>query len=113
MNTVILYHRTTRERAEAIKKGGFKDAIGTYFTDQEFSGVWASNVPLDGNEGAFGDVLFQITLDLPETVIADYEWVEEGKGYREWLIPAALLNPHASLREIAREDEEFLEDFTI
>jgi hypothetical protein len=74
-----LYHRTTRERAAEIGKGGFKDAVGTYFTDQEFSGVWVSNVPLDRNDGAWGEVLFQITLDLAEPEIAGYEWVEEGK----------------------------------
>ncbi len=101
---MILYHRTTRERAEAIERGGFKDAVGTYFTDQEFSGVWVSNVPLEANDGAWGEVLFQITLDLAEPEIADYEWVEEGKRYREWLMPAALLNAHARLREISQED---------
>jgi hypothetical protein len=25
-------------------------------------------------------------------MIAAYEWVKEGKPYREWLIPAAILN---------------------
>jgi len=24
--------------------------------------------------------------------LATFEWVEEGKPYREWLVPAALLN---------------------
>ena len=23
-----------------------------------------------------------------------YEWKEEGKGYREWLIPAAVINKY-------------------
>ena len=80
---------------------GFIDATGTYFTDQEFSGVWVSDVPLDANEGACGDDLFEITLDVPEAAIADYEWVEEGKPYREWLMPAAVLNSHATLMEVS------------
>jgi len=97
---MILYHRTTRENAEAIKSGGFRDTTGSYFTDREFSGVWLSNVPLDLNDGAAGDVLFEITLELPDTAIAEYEWVEEGKPYREWLMPAALLNARAKLSEV-------------
>jgi hypothetical protein len=84
---MILYYRTTRQNAEAIAKEGFKDATGTYFTNQEFFGVWVSSEPLNANEGACGDVLFEITLTVPETSIADYEWVEEGKPYRGWLMP--------------------------
>ena len=98
---VILYHRTTRQNAEAIAKEGFKDATGTYFTNQEFFGVWVSSEPLDANEGACGDVLFEITLTVPETSIADYEWVEEGKPYREWLMPAAMINARATLKLVS------------
>jgi hypothetical protein len=43
-------------------------------------------VPLDVNEGAEGDTLLRIDLSMPESDIADYEWIEEGKPYREWLI---------------------------
>ena len=97
---MILYHRTTRKTAEAIKKG-FKDGKGTYMTDTEFSGVWLSDVPLDSNEGASGDVLFEVKVNLPAPEMDYYEWVEEGKPYREWLIPAALLNAHSTFREIS------------
>jgi hypothetical protein len=97
---VIVYHRTTRKNAEAIAKEGFKDATGTYLTNHEFSGVWVSNVPLDANDGAWGDVVFEITLDVPEGAIADYEWLEEGKPYREWLMPAALINARATLKRV-------------
>jgi hypothetical protein len=80
---VILYHRTTRNNADAILKNGFRDGTGTYLTDREWSGVWLSNIPLDCNEGAMGEVLFEVDLQLPESEIADYEWIEEGKPYRE------------------------------
>jgi hypothetical protein len=101
---VILYHRTTRKNADAILKCGFKDGSGTYLTDRRWSGVWLSNIPLDCNEGAVGEILLEIRLDLPESAIADYEWIEEGKSYREWLIPAALLNSHVSLKEVLEGD---------
>jgi hypothetical protein len=31
-------------------------------------------------------------------VLAPYEWIEEGKPYREWLAPAAVLNESAKVR---------------
>jgi hypothetical protein len=71
---------------------GFRDEVGNYLTDRLWSGVWFSNVPLDENECACGDTL--LTIDIPETEILDYEWIEEGKGYREFLIPAETANRH-------------------
>jgi hypothetical protein len=31
-------------------------------------------------------------IEIAEEVVAPYEWVKEGKPYREWLVPAAVLN---------------------
>jgi hypothetical protein len=56
----------------------------------QYTGVWISDLPLGEGEGATGDALF--ALDIDEAVIAAYEWIEEGKPYREWLVPAALPN---------------------
>lgn len=96
--TVVLYHRTRAESAEAILRDGFRDGSGNYLTESLHSGVWLSNVPLDENEGACGDVLLEVQLDMTKDELAQYEWVEEGKPYREWLIPAAVLNPRATVR---------------
>ena len=49
-----------------------------------------SDRPLDNSEGASGDTLLQI--EIAEEILAPYEWVKEGKPYREWLVPAAVLN---------------------
>lgn len=85
------YHRT--DEADAILRDGFRDGVGTYLTERTFSGVWISDRPLDGNEGAYGAAVLGIDIDAD---LAHYEWVEEGKGYREWLVPAELLNTHAT-----------------
>lgn len=96
------YHRTSRKNAAAILKKGFRDATGEYGArDRKFSGVWLSAVPLDENEGACGDVLLEVKVSLPESRFERYEWGEEGKSYREWLIPSALINPHMSIREVS------------
>ena len=99
-----LYHVTTIESAEKIMADGFRDSVGSYMTAREWSGVWLSNMPLDANEGAKGDTLLLVDLELSEPDIADFEWVEEMKGYREWLIPAQLINENASIR-VATEEE--------
>jgi hypothetical protein len=100
--SAIFYHRTTEASARKILRGGFRDGTGTYGFTRTLRGVWLSNVPLDCNEGAWGDVLLQV--DLPEQVVANYEWIEEGKPYREWLVPARLINKQAKI-SVVKEDE--------
>jgi hypothetical protein len=87
-----LYHRTSRRAARQILAKGFRDGVGTYLTRNIYRGVWVSNVPLDENEGAFGDTLLVVDLKIPATKLGEYEWVEDGKTYREFLIPASVLN---------------------
>jgi hypothetical protein len=99
--SVRLYHRTRRENADKIIASGFIDGRGNYLVAGcDFTGVWVSNVPLDSNEGAEGDTLLEVLLAVPLARINDYEWIEEGKGYREWLVPAALLNSICKVRII-------------
>jgi hypothetical protein len=99
---VRFFHRTVA--AEAILADGFQDATYRYMTDREWTGVWLSDLPLDDNDGAHGDVL--LALDLPAEVAAtlsDYEWVEDGKPYREWLVPAAILNEFGTVTVVEGE----------
>jgi hypothetical protein len=88
---MILYHVTSSESAAAIKRDGFRDTGG--MTESGHRGVWLSDRPLDANEGAPYTV---IAVDLPLSMadLDQYEWKEEGKGYREWLIPAAIINKY-------------------
>jgi hypothetical protein len=59
--------------------------------------------PLDENEGADGDVVLE--LDVPEPLFIEYEWVEEGKTYREALIPAERLNAYSETARLLSEEE--------
>ena len=55
---------------------------------------WLSDRPLDsndtGNVGAY--TTLAVTLDCNFDALSDYEWVQEGQSYREWLIPADFVN---------------------
>lgn len=95
---MILYHRTDPQAAENILQQGFRDSVGNYMTKNTYSGVWLSNVPLDENEGAGGDILLEVNTDMTESETTQYEWIEEGKGYREFLVPAAEINSRMKIR---------------
>jgi hypothetical protein len=103
---VRLFHATSPEPAEAILTEGFRDAEGSYMlVDLTLTGVWVSNVPLDENEGAKGSTTIEVIL--PDDVdLNDYELIDESghSGYREWCVPADVLNEHGSLRLLS-EDE--------
>ena len=87
-----MFHWTHWEAAQAILKEGFRDGTGTYMTDHEHRGVWLTDTEDDPSQGAFGDTCLEVALDLAEEDIAGYEWIQESFGYREWLVPAELLN---------------------
>jgi len=103
---ITLSHRTVEGIARKIISEGFRDGTGYYLTTHLHSGVWVSDQPFDANEGACGNVLIRIELAKEEHEIGSFEWIEEGKGYREWLVPAALLNEFGRI-EIHEIDPEF------
>src|SRR5262245_27120271 len=93
---ITLYHRTRSESAEVILREGFKAGIGAYITVNERTGVWLSNVPLHIVDlSPSGPTLLRVTLSLTEADIEQFEWVEDGKLYREWLIPAEVINTNS------------------
>jgi hypothetical protein len=97
------YHRTNA--AEAIIRDGFRDAEGSYMhVGITLRGVWISDVPLDGNEGAKGDQLFEIKFS-PDFDISEYELIEEEKPYREWCVPAEVVNRNGSVRLVSKDEE--------
>lgn len=90
-----VFHRTNH--SAAILAEGFRDGTGFYMCidlDEPLAGVFVSDRPLDENEGAIGDVL--LSLDVPVELFESYELVEDGKPYRESIIPAAMLNLHGT-----------------
>jgi hypothetical protein len=95
-----VYHRTAH--GLSILTGGFRDSTGTYLTGHEWTGVFVSDVPLDSNEGAQGHDLLMVEMD--EVAVSDFEWREEGRPYREWCVPASILNRFP--RRLLGQDEE-------
>jgi len=61
--------------------------------------VLLTSQPVDVNE--IDITLIEVELDLDEDALAAYERREKGQWYREWLVPAVLVNAHMNLRIIA------------
>lgn len=101
-----IYHRTRQSKAKVILLEGFKDSTGRYMTENLYTGVWFSSYPLGINEGAGGDVV--LMLEIPEKIFKEYEWVEDGKNYRESLIPASIVNKYGP--PVVVDEDDFPED---
>ena len=100
-----LYHGTTLANAEHVAGSGFQDLTSNFGLYSAVSGepvnttgVFFSDLVLDENEGVCSQAYF--VLEIPDEHLASYEWMEEGKGYREWCIPAALANSFFADRKI-------------
>jgi putative transposase len=63
----------------------------------DIAGVFVSNVPLDASEGAKGTDLIRILLTVSESEIDRFEIKNDETTYREWCVPAELLNTKATL----------------
>lgn len=101
---VILYHRTPNP--DQLLAEGFCDTEGTYFMTSWHHGVFLSDQPLGINEGARSGCV--IAVDIPESEIAQFEWAQEDATYREWRVPADLLNRYPR-RLLSEEEVEELE----
>lgn len=91
-----MFHVTTLERAKAILRKGFLNNRESYLTRNTYSGVWLSDKPLSVNEGTKGSTVLAVDFAVRPR-LEQYEWIEEGKSYREWLVPAALVNKNARI----------------
>ena len=93
---LTVYHCTNEAAARQILADGFRNTTARYLTDREWSRVWVSDRPLNNSEGASGEMLLQV--EIAEEVLKPYEWIEEGKPYREWLVPARILNQDGQVK---------------
>jgi hypothetical protein len=54
-------------------------------------------------------VLLRVTLDIPESKLAEWEWVEDGKPYREWRIPAEVINRRGVVSRVEDDQVPYIE----
>lgn len=102
--SVVLFHRTTIADARQIVRHGFEDLRWAFGHEDELSqvrkatGVWLSERPLEADEGPGGDAQLEVVLDLAEDTLSPFEVDGVLWDTRLWVVPSAMLNPHASVR---------------
>ena len=106
-----VYHSTTFEAAEHIRRDGFRDAEGSYgFAHHWPRGVFVAKVPANENDGAKGqDVVFAI--NVPDDVLEPFWFWEDPSGTGEEVaseacVPAAVLNRYSRLTVAYDEDQD-------
>ena len=98
---MICYHTT--DAVEVILDHGFRDATGSYGLSFEITGVFLGDSPMGVAEGATGNQVLRV--EFPDDVdLNDFELVEEGKPYREWCVPAELINARATVTKMRADD---------
>jgi len=85
-----LYHPTMH--AAEILRDGFGETSGTYLTESDHSGVWLFDRPLESYMGG-GDAVVLLELEIPEPIASPFQWVTS-LPYRQFLMPAALINKY-------------------
>ena len=92
------YHGTSAAVADQILVSGFRDAPALWGNDGAIAGIWVSNAPVIAT---YGEVCLRLTFTLLPSFFDDYQVVLEdpttGPGYREWVLPANLINQYANI----------------
>ena len=74
-------------------------------TDRQWEGVWLSDTPdewvsvMKVHRNCPNPVVLAMTIDpYLQNLLNDYEWIQEQNSYREWLVPAKLINKHSTVQ---------------
>jgi hypothetical protein len=108
-----LYHVTDRASAQAILDGGFNDTEVIHDNRELQIGVWLADRCLAGEDdvgqrlGPVPEVALEV--ELPADTAEAYERREDGKPYREFCVPAELVNRHEVVGVRDLEDVELNE----
>ena len=95
-----LYHPTLH--SVEILRDGFGERSGTYLTETDYSGVWMFDRIVDKRLGG-GHGAVMLELEIPEAVALPFETLGD-LPYRQFLMPAAILNLYGPPRVLPDED---------
>lgn len=102
---MLFYHATSAAAAESILSRGFRNnQIANDVAASIPEGVYFSDYPLDINSGTKGSAT--LVIEMPEgEIVANHELAYDNwSAYREFIIPADVVNSYA-LPRLCTEDE--------
>ena len=85
------------DQAEMILEGGFQDGAGFYRGGRLHRGVWLFDRPVEAGK-EISDHSRTVVVDIPDDVALRHEWLEEKTGYRQFLLPAAIVNRYLRMQ---------------
>jgi hypothetical protein len=105
--TIRVYHRTNDAAAARIEASGFQNCDNGDYPN----GIWVSTYPFEGGfakDRPSTGPIFLIELEgiSRERMFHEFEVQEAGKPYREFIIPAELLNTFKRRRITQDEADE-------
>jgi hypothetical protein len=86
---VRLYHVSDDTRT--ILERGFQDGPGFYRDGKMHRGVWLFDRPIEAGEDRPADSR-TVVVDVPDDLALRHEWLDEPREYRQFLIPASVVN---------------------
>ena len=84
---MTLYHWTLN--IDKLKKSGFRDRHSRHTAEME--GVWLTD-QLMGGPDSIRPGMRLVAVDIPGIEAEPYEEVNQGSGYRAFIIPADIVN---------------------
>lgn len=93
-----VYHVARAEEASDIEARGFREPSGRYLADSLTDGVCVAERPLLAESGIEIGLAACFEVLVADRVLTGRERVEDGKGYRKFLVPALLLNRYPRRR---------------
>ncbi len=73
-------------------------------------GVFLSSVPCEVSDGAADGPLLEVLMGMSEDDLRQFEIVEEMKGFREFCIPAEIVNAKSLVRRLSIEEEDAIKE---
>ena len=63
-----------------------------------WTGVWLSDRPPEAHDRVCGIAVLLVHIPAEQaTALTAWEWVEADRSHREWLVPTAFLDAHATV----------------
>jgi hypothetical protein len=95
---VKVYHIVRSAEAPDIEVRGFREPSGRYLADSLENGICVADRPLLAESGIEIGLAACFEILVADRVLVGRERVEAGKEYRQYLVPALLLNRYPRRR---------------
>lgn len=99
-----MFHRTTVSQAREIAQNGFSDDRWRFGLEEHSgepvtaTGVWLTDRPVSADDGPPGAAVLEVALEISDDELAAFEIHGVLDDARLWVVPAAVVNPRASVR---------------